>query len=178
MLHLQVLDPMGITIDMPSFVCADDDVLSVGYDFPNGMRKPMQYSVQFTPTQSGLQDRVDVMLDTTENMIDIELPAGIRPNSYTATFTFTDTASVCGDVVIPAQFDVRYSASLLQPKFNNFIAVQNAENNGGYEFVEVKWSIKYRIFVDKLCSNDNNIITPQGNICRVLNKVCKSIKKY
>ena len=23
-LHLQVLDPMGITIDMPSFVCADD----------------------------------------------------------------------------------------------------------------------------------------------------------
>ena len=135
-LHLQVLDPMGITIDMPSFVCADDDVLSVGYDFPNGMRKPMQYSVQFTPTQSGLQDRVDVMLDTTENMIDIELPAGIRPNSYTATFTFTDTASVCGDVVIPAQFDVRYSASMLQPKFNNFIAVQNAENNGGYEFVE------------------------------------------
>jgi hypothetical protein len=135
-LHLQVLDPLDITLDVPKSLCADDAVMSVGYTFPSGARKPMQYSVQFTPTQGALQDKVDVPLDTASNVIDIELLDNIRPNQYTATFTFTDTAGICGDVVKSAQFDVYYSASLLQPKFSNLITVLNAEYNGGYEFVE------------------------------------------
>jgi hypothetical protein len=39
------------------------------------------------------------------------------------------------------QFDVYYSSDILQPKFDNLIAVLNSDSNGGYSFVEgaYKW---------------------------------------
>ena len=64
----------------------------------------------------------------------ILLPDVCRPNRYTATFAFEDSTGVCGDVVIPVQFDVYYSDTIFASKFNNLLTLKNAEYNGGFHF--------------------------------------------
>jgi hypothetical protein len=52
----------------------------------------------------------------------------------------------CDEISIPINFDVYYSSTLLQPKFNNLITILNEESNGGYEFLDYQW---YRIDVNQ-----------------------------
>lgn len=143
-LHLEKILPLGISVDDAyKFVCADDNSLDVEYVFIDSLREPFNYSIVFDSLahQCGFVDKTNIGLNGNNGSIVIDIPNGCRPNSYTATLIFEDSTSICGDISIPVDFDVYYSASILQPKFNNLIAVLDASENGGYSFVEgeYKW---------------------------------------
>ncbi len=142
-LHLEKLIPLGVDVeDEYRFACEGDGSIKVDFDFVDGMRAPTEYSLVYGTLEQGVGfvDQTGLQIGR-ENSLNIELPNPCRPNSYSVMVVFKDTTGLCGDISIPINFDVYYSSSILQAKFNSLITVLNAENNGGYSFVdgEYKW---------------------------------------
>lgn len=142
-LNLTKMTPMAATIRSEyRSVCADDERLYVDYDVVSGKREPFEYSVLFDAfaKQYGFED-ADFKIDETDKYFEIPIPADCRPNTYTATIVVRDSVAYCDEITLPVQFDVYYSSDILQPKFDNLIAVLNSDSNGGYSFVEgaYKW---------------------------------------
>lgn len=135
---LDVVDPLDLFVNVDSFVCADVKSLPIEFENGKGARQPMGYSILFDDftKSNGFVDCENLELDGEKGTLEILIPDNCRPNSYTATLIFKDSISVCGDTSITINFDVRYSSSILQPKFGNLIAVLDASENGGYSFVE------------------------------------------
>ena len=50
-----------------------------------------------------------------------------------------DENLLCGDVSMSFVFDIYYSSSLLDAKFDDLIAIYDTANNGGYSFTEYQW---------------------------------------
>lgn len=143
-LHLVVIKPFGVSVDDGyHFACADEENLLFDYNDIDGLRLPSEYSVLYDSFEesNGFVDQENIALDTVNQRIEILIPEGCRPNSYSATLLFKDTTGVCGDIAVPISFDIYYSSSILQPKFDNLITILDASENGGYEFVEgaYKW---------------------------------------
>ena len=62
----------------------------------------------------------------------------MKPGYYKAKITVQDT--ICDQVLtFPLDLTVYYPSSIFKYKFNNVLAVYNAENNGGYEFTGYQW---------------------------------------
>ena len=122
-------------------LCADEKELRIEYNVPAGERGPSEYSVIFDDfaKQNGFVDG-DFIVGN-ENVFIINIPDNCRPNRYAATILLKDTSSLCGDISIPVEFDVYYSSSIMVAKFGNLITLYDAENNGGYLFVdgEYRW---------------------------------------
>jgi hypothetical protein len=141
-LHLVMEVPIGATVeDGYHFVCADDEVLLVPYEPIEGRRLPKAYSVLFDNFENscGFVNQNDIaIVEQDENFV-ITIPTGCRPNSYKATILLKDVSSICGDLSIPVEFDVYYSSSILEAKFNNIITIYDADYNGGYSFVSYQW---------------------------------------
>ena len=142
-LNLTKMTPMAATVKTEyRSVCADDERLYVDYDIVSGKREPFEYSVLFDAfaKQYGFED-ADFRIDETDKYFEIPIPEDCRPNTYTATIVVRDSVSYCDEITLPVQFDVYYSSDILQPKFDNLIAVLNSDSNGGYSFVEgaYKW---------------------------------------
>lgn len=134
-IHFEVIEPLNISlVDGYISGCEDDDHLDVNFEFANGARKPIEYSIYFdnNALSQGFVDQERLNLEETGNEFTILLPENCTPDTYTATFLFYDTTFICSDVSIPVSFDIYYSASMLQPKFGNLITVLDR----GHDFVE------------------------------------------
>ena len=134
--------PIGISVEEQyRSLCADDTVLVVGYDTIAGMLPLDEYSIIFDTLAKnwGFVDKVDLVANNQNRQFRIPIPRGCRPNTYTATIVVEDTSAVCGDILIPIEFDVYYSSSILQSKFGNLITVLSEDSNGGYSFSDYKW---------------------------------------
>lgn len=145
-LHLEVIPSIGINVPNEyRSVCADDDTLTIEYQSVEGKPEPKKYSIIFDSLahRYGFVDVHDLDFDGTASVIPLSLPNPCRPNTYTATIVLQDTISVCSDISVPITFDVYYSSSILQAKFDNLITILDADVNGGYQFREgeYRWYI-------------------------------------
>ena len=68
----------------------------------------------------------------------IPLPNGLYPNRYTGWLTLHDTLPE-QDVVMKYLLTVNYPDTVLTQRWNDVLAVRNAEYNGGYEFTNYQW---------------------------------------
>ena len=140
-LHLESVLPLNVSIDEEyRYLCADDKSFEVEYKLTGESRDFEKYSILFDSfaEQNGFADLNDLPVNNS-GLITVVIPDGCRPNNYTATIFVEDTTGVCGDVSIPINFDVYYSSSLMQAKFDNTLTVYDAEHNGGYTFVDNKY---------------------------------------
>ncbi len=139
-LNLEMLQALEVGVeDVYRYVCADDSVLTIEYT--HGERVPMEYSIIFDDFEkdNGFVDIENQQLNTSKKSLNIKIPKNCRPNSYKATIVFIDKESECSDIVVPIEFDVYYSISIMQAKFGNLITVFNSDNNGGYVFDETAY---------------------------------------
>ena len=142
-LHLEKQQPIEVSIsDEYRYVCADDSVLIVEYQVPQGVRAPTEYSVVFDEAaeSEGFVDKQGVAVNGIDQKFIINIPKDCKPNSYTATIILKDASGICADWEFSIDFDVYYSSSILQPKFGNLITILDKTSNGGYEFEdEYQW---------------------------------------
>jgi hypothetical protein len=173
-LHLESVLPLNVSIDEEyRYLCADDKSFEVEYKLTGESRDFEKYSILFDSfaEQNGFADLNDLPVNNS-GLITVVIPDGCRPNNYTATIFVEDTTGVCGDVSIPINFDVYYSSSLMQAKFDNTLTVYDAEHNGGYTFVDNKyrWYKNNELLVDDTLSyvylGDN--VTFNGSDCYYL----------
>lgn len=141
-LTLEKYDPIVANVaEEYRYSCADDSMLLIDYTCDEDARRPFVYSVVYDQkaTANRFVDRHNIALDLQNQQFEIVLPDSCRPDSYEATIVVHDTITACGDLLIPIKFDVYYSSSIMEPKFNNLITILDKNSNGGYEFDEYRW---------------------------------------
>lgn len=134
-LNLEVTENVELQMGQSLTICADqkggelDAVLTKGqYD---------RYEVRFDAAakSAGFVDQ------TYEGVqfqpIQIELPQNVVPNVYNAEVVFEKR--LCDPQVFPFTFKVLYPSSIMAQKWDDVVAVKNAQYNGGYDFVSFKW---------------------------------------
>ena len=141
-LNLYVEDP--ITVDFGEnyrAFCSGETEIEIKYNLGKGSREPKRYSVLFDNLAHacGFVDQIGVPVDLSSETFTVKIPADCRPNSYSASIFFEDESIICDADTMILKFDVYYSASIMQPKFDNLITIYNEEFNGGYSFVSYQW---------------------------------------
>lgn len=142
-LYLETILPIDVEVsDDYRYVCADDSVLIVNYEEKDSTRLTSMYSIVFDDfaKDAGFVEQQDKVIDSVNQQFVIELPNNCKPNNYSATIMLKDDLGFCGDLQIPIEFDVYYSSSIVEPKFNNLLTILDETVNGGYSFEgEYEW---------------------------------------
>lgn len=139
--QITVMENLLVALDeIPSEVCADDTAIIISYHVEAGSAK--QYDLVFEG--EGKVTFGDILNHpiTDESVIVLPLrnSSGIQvePGNYSALLTVYNY-NKCGNVQFPIEFGVLYSRHILQQKWNDAIAIKNAQYNGGYDFVSYRW---------------------------------------
>lgn len=137
-MHLTVLDALEAALSTDyGDVCASEEEES--FDVPYVVSRGMvtEFSVDYGDEAEavGFVDVDSVMAG--DGFITFTKPADARPGRYSSMVTFYN--SDCGNLALPFDFDVKYPASVITQRWNDVLAVKNADNNGGYDFVSYQW---------------------------------------
>lgn len=134
-LDLLVNESLNVNFPENVVVCADDSAAVAAYELLSGLVS--QYSVSFDDAvmQSFNVDR----RMPEDDCLFIPINETVKPGRYGMNITLCNAD--CGDVEKHATLDVRYPDSILVQRWNDVVAVRNAEYNGGYEFVAFQWFV-------------------------------------
>lgn len=135
------MENLRVSLDeIPAEVCADDQEIVIAYHVDAG--DAQHYDLIFEG--AGKSTFGDVMNHPIDDEATIVLPLAnnaktrVEPGNYSATLTLYNY-NKCGNVQFPINFGVLYSRQVLQQKWNDAIAIKNAQYNGGYDFVSYRW---------------------------------------
>lgn len=140
-LKLTVLDSLVVRPSMTSCVlCADTAAVSFDYAVVQGVtdRCTLRFLAD-NPTPMN-----DITLTDLEENGTITVPvtsvgdAYRKPGIYKAMLTFYDKNG-CADQTYEMTFDVLFPANIIFQRWDDVLAVKNAENNGGYTFAAYQW---------------------------------------
>lgn len=142
-LTLSILD-----FPVPQFpisdICADEQIISIYYE-PE-ISSEVQYGVYFD-SLSHLNGFTDILnADLSNGVIQIPIPqlAGaklIDANSYGGQLVLS--GSICKEEhVYDFTVNLLYSSQVVVQKFDDVLAVQNAQYNGGYDFTGFQWYVE------------------------------------
>ncbi|MBO8439683.1 MAG: hypothetical protein IAC51_03435 [bacterium] len=124
-----------VEFDSIGKVCGDDEAFYVPVEVTAG--KVSHYNLRWgeKATAAGFAE-VDSV--TAENgYLKVMLPDSVRPDRYEAEVEVVDRT--CGGKSVTLPFEVLYPSSVIRQKWNNVMALTNAEYNGGYEFTDFQW---------------------------------------
>ncbi len=127
---------LEVNLTDTAVVCADDATVSFDYEILDG--SPTTYTVYFDSIAKsiGFVDFTD-SVHAVNGKIMFNLPNNVRPDYYTAKVVFEDI--ICENIVFDLFYTVEYSSAIIVQKFDNLLTIQNAEINGGYDFVSYQW---------------------------------------
>lgn len=141
-LRLTVLPVLHIGFDrdnLPYACQGEDTVVVYSYTVDNGTMDCFDVGFDEKSVAAGFAGLSGVADSVAKGEIRIAVPADVVPGSYPATITFRGDTATAGEDVVNFNVNVYYSSSILTQKWNDVIAVDNAANNGGYEFDAYSW---------------------------------------
>ena len=129
-----------LIVDMPAVdsICADDDLWSVSFTIRQG--RGYKYSVLWQT------DRMEEILEqnVAGSLIDVNVNRPIKPDIYPAMVIFHDSMRLyypetISDDTVRINLKVLYPDSILTQRWNDVLAIRNADYNGGFELVKYQW---------------------------------------
>lgn len=136
-LNLKVASSLELITDPLPEICGDDSEFDITYTVTAG--DCAGYTLEFNKSalDAGFEN-IEFTPDTsTTGRITIPLPENVLPNHYEAVLTYSNYA--CGNIEETLRFDILYPSSVITQRWNDVLALQNAENNGGYTFSGYQW---------------------------------------
>lgn len=136
-LDLVVRKPLDVHLQSDNVsVCADYGSFSITYE--NFADNIETYSISYDEAarSAGFEDS-DIMKTDCDTSITVPMPPGILPARYNAVITFYN--DTCGNLDIPITVSVLYPSSVIVQRWNDVLALQNSDYNGGYEFSSYQW---------------------------------------
>ncbi|MDR1739472.1 MAG: hypothetical protein LBR45_01775, partial [Bacteroidales bacterium] len=115
-------------------LCGGEDDLTIEYQVTEGAARHISVLFDDSAHAQGVVD-IDSQ-STSGSSITVPLPSSIRPDSYSARIIFHNYSL---SKEFSLEFNILYSSSVMQQKWNNVIALKNATFNGGYDFVDYEW---------------------------------------
>ena len=124
-------------------VCADAGIWNIPFVFEQG-RSCAEYSLTWTENTPGLPVMNHAPLPA-DSVFRLPMPLDIMPHYYHAHFVFHD--SLCylkpeeiKDFETDVQLGVLYPGEeIIVQRWNDVLAIRNADYNGGYIFTDVQW---------------------------------------
>lgn len=128
-------DCLELKVTPPNSICQDETKIEIPIEI--GLGIPTTYSITFDQLalDAGFVNVVDK--DLVAPSIIFDVPEKCKPNYYSATLDVKDVA--CKDLQFVIKFDVLYSSSIIQQKWNDALALLNDKFNGGYKFLSYQW---------------------------------------
>jgi hypothetical protein len=135
-----------VKVEMVNYdsTCSDAGEWHIPFRITQG-RSCASYSLAWKEQNTGLQeaDHEDLPED---NIIHVLIPSGIIPNYYHAHFTFHDSLRYINpETIKDATEDVTlallYPEEVITQRWNDVLAIRNAEYNGGFTFDSVQWYV-------------------------------------
>ena len=132
-LTLEVEPKLIVAVDGAVSVCADDSVLNVPVLVEQGRLDSVYIRFGADGVMAGFEPSYAF---GGEDEIQIELPDSVMPGSYDAVMQLGTPRCPAPDV--PLTVEVQYPSAIIAQK-DGFIALLNADYNGGYEFSSYQW---------------------------------------
>lgn len=133
-LHLTVYDFLQVDADTFLVACHGDPNVTLNYHIRQGNTNRYSLRVDHSAIES-----VNNGILPSPYAIDIPLPSAnvVEPGRYSGQVTFIDTIS--GDVIVPFILELRYNSEVLTQRWNDVLAIRNADYNGGFDLVRYQW---------------------------------------
>lgn len=131
---LTVNPRIDVNVDNLAYACADGISFPIPYDVLVGQYDSLQ--IQFNTKE--LRDTT--IYDPSVTNVVIPYLATILPGHYVATLRFHQYR--CGIRTEERPFDIRYSSNVvITQRWNDVLAIRNADYNGGFAFDSVQWYV-------------------------------------
>ena len=142
-LTLYVHQPVVVQMADRDSICNDAGVWEIPFRIVQG-RSCDSYSLSWTENVSGLPTAAhDALPD--DGVLSFAIPAGFRPDYYHAHFVFHDSLKYLSPEIEDYRKDVTlavlYPDEVITQRWNDVLAIRNAEYNGGFTFDSVQWYV-------------------------------------
>lgn len=135
-LSLRVVDKFMVEVDSLPTLCADGEKLTIDYTMMQGHFDSL--AVRFTSTTPQAVFYNQMIYDTLQSQVEYPFPNTTTPNRYHVQLEFYQHRA-CGNQIFELDFEVQYSASIVEQKWNDVLAILNSKYNGGYSFTAYQW---------------------------------------
>lgn len=156
-LNLEIYESLIASMPNPEYIlCEGDPILSLIYDIARG--RSLRYSYTFDNPAIPSSDFVHGQQPKGQYQIDIPIDPTVKPDVYTGSLLLVDSLPEF-NVTIPFTVSLRYNSDVIAQRWNDVLAIRNAEYNGGYQFDSVQWYVNGMPIEGAL---DFNYYTGQG----------------
>lgn len=138
-LNLEIYESLKASMpDSVYILCEGDPTLTLVYDITRG--RSLSYAYSFENQVLPSEGPVAGQQPKGRYQIDIPVDASLRPDVYTGSLLLEDTKPEF-NVTIPFTVSLRYASDVITQRWNDVLAIRNADYNGGYQFDSVQWYI-------------------------------------
>ncbi|MEE1096200.1 MAG: hypothetical protein UH084_06485 [Paludibacteraceae bacterium] len=134
--NFEVYESLIVSMPNMSYVlCEGDSVMSLVYDITRG--RSLRYSYAFKDGNLPSVEKEQEL--QTKGHYEIPITLGtLYPNVYEGQLLLEDSFPKW-NITIPFTLTVQYASDVIAQRWNDVLAIRNAEYNGGYEFDSVQW---------------------------------------
>ena len=134
--NFEVYESLIVSMPNMSYVlCEGDSVMSLVYDITRG--RSLRYSYAFKDGNLPSVEKEPELQAKGHYEIPITLGT-LYPNVYEGQLLLEDSFPKW-NITIPFTLTVQYASDVIAQRWNDVLAIRNAEYNGGYEFDSVQW---------------------------------------
>ncbi|MBR1473731.1 MAG: hypothetical protein IJ602_05675 [Paludibacteraceae bacterium] len=138
-LNLEIYESLIASMPNAAYqLCEGDPTLTLVYDIARG--RSLRYSYTFDNPALPSEGPVHGQQPKGQYQIDIPVDASLRPDVYTGSLLLVDSMPEF-NVTIPFTVSLRYASDVITQRWNDVLAIRNADYNGGYQFDSVQWYI-------------------------------------
>lgn len=135
-LSLAVVEKLNTEIEDLPTLCADDKQLIIDYHIMAGQFDSL--AIRFSGNSSSPAFYNQVIYDNTQTSIVYPYDLTVLPGTYHVQLEFYQHKA-CSNQIFEQDIDILYSASIIEQKWNNVLALLNSKYNGGYTFTAYQW---------------------------------------
>ena len=134
-LNFEVYEPLKAHLaDTAIIVCEDDSIVGIEYIITQG--RSLRYSYRIADLDS-IDPQTKHQRKGTDTTLVVPL-AKPYPNIYKGSLLLEDSLPE-HNVRLPFTVTIRYASSIITQRWNDVLAIRNADYNGGYLFTAVQW---------------------------------------
>lgn len=138
-LNLEIYESMIASMPNTAYqLCEGDPTLTLVYDITRG--RSLRYSYTFDNPALPSEGPVHGQQPKGQYQIEIPVDASLRPDVYTGSLLLVDSMPEF-NVTIPFTVSLRYASDVITQRWNDVLAIRNADYNGGYQFDSVQWYV-------------------------------------
>ena len=137
-LNLEIYEPLQASMPSAYILCEGDDSLRLVYTISRG--RSLRYSYGFEESGMPSLDPVKDVQKKGDYAIAIPIDATIIPDVYNGFVLLEDSLPQC-NVRLPFVLTLQYASTVIAQRWNDVLAIKNADFNGGYRFDSVQWYV-------------------------------------